>query len=159
MPAPRGKVSWLRPRRNLWHFSLRHKKNCFLYFKISFFSHHPIFLDQSTQHTGFAPLFTQLTNEAPHFVLPFTNCTTKMAIFSPSLRNIIYPNFREFLWKSFKNTFWVTDFAPPPLALHLGTTVDPCPSLRHCIHTCIILVTISLVIMLMLFYLLRELTI
>src|SRR6218665_2951896 len=63
--------------------------------KFLFLSHHPIFLDQSTQHTGFALLFTQLTNEAPHFVLPFTNCTTKMAIFSPSLRNIIYPNFRE----------------------------------------------------------------
>jgi len=35
-----------------------------------------------------------------------------MSIFSHSLRSI-YPNFRELLWNNFKNTFLVTDFAPP----------------------------------------------
>ena len=47
------------------------QKNWFLSLKISddLFSHHPIFLDQSL-HTGFAPLFTQLTNETPHFAPP-----------------------------------------------------------------------------------------
>jgi len=51
-----------------------------------FLSHQPIFLDQSLQHTGLAPLFTQLTNEAPHFA-PLYKFYYKNFYFPPSLRN------------------------------------------------------------------------
>jgi|SRR6218665_2417656 len=92
---------------------------------MTFFSYHPIFLDQSLQHTGFAPLFTQLTNETPHFAPPLQIVLYKNFYCPPSLRKI-YPNFRELLCKSFKNTCLVTDFAPP-LAVRPGTTVLPAP--------------------------------
>ena len=80
-------------------FSLRHKKISSYpsKFLMTFlFSHHPIFLGQSLQHTAFAPLFTQLTNEAPHFAPPLQILLQKLLFFRPLLRNI-YPNFRELL--------------------------------------------------------------
>src|SRR6218665_3371319 len=96
-------------------------------FKISddLFSHHPIFIDQSLQHTGFAPLFTKLTNEVPHFAPPLQIVLLLNIICPPSLHNI-YPNFRSLIRKRFKKTSLVTDFAPP-LALRPGTIAHPPP--------------------------------
>jgi len=131
VPAPGGKVSWLRQGRNLWNFSPSYATK-----KLVLFSHHPIFLHPSLQHTGYAPLFTQLTNEAPHFAPPFTNCTTKISIFPSSLLNIC-PNFRELLWEALKILVW-SPILRPPLALRPGTTVPPAPSLRHCLSRALI---------------------
>jgi len=75
------------------------------------------------------PLYPNNHNDTPHFA-PLYKLYYKISIFPPSLRNI-YPNFRELLWKSFKNTFLGTDFSPP-LALRHRTTVPLPPSLRHC---------------------------
>jgi len=66
---------------------------------MTFFNHHPIFLDQSLKHTGFAPLFTQLTNEAPHFPPPLQIALQKFyAIFTT-----IFVNYYE---KALKILFW-----------------------------------------------------
>ena len=51
---------------------------------MTIFSHRPIVLDQSLQHTGSAPpLPNQLTSEAPHFAPPLQIVLQKLLYFHP----------------------------------------------------------------------------
>jgi len=97
------------------------------------FSHHPIFLGQSLQHTAFAPLFTQLTNEAPHFAPPLQIVLQK---FHPlyAIFNTIFVNYYE---KALKYLFWSPILRPPapgdncPPCLPPVSPAAGCPELAH----------------------------
>src|SRR6218665_553251 len=79
-------------------------------FKISddLFSHHPIFIDQSLQHTGFAPLFTQLTNEVPHFAPPL------QIVLLPALFTQYLPQFSFINTKTLQKYFFGHRFCALP---------------------------------------------
>jgi|SRR6218665_508999 len=80
-------------------FSLRHKKLILI----------PIFRDQSLQHTGFAPLFTQLTNETSHFA-PLSQIVLQKCLFFRPLYAIFTPifvnNYEKALKILFGHRFW-----------------------------------------------------
>src|SRR6218665_3527393 len=80
-----------------------------------FFSRLPIFLDQSLQHTDFAPLFTQLTNELPHFAPPLQIALHKFPFFR-ALCAIFTPIF---------------GLLRPLFGLRPGATALLCPLVTH----------------------------
>ena len=97
-------------------FSLRHKKIASYpskFLMTFFFSHRPIFLGQSLQHTGFAPLFTQLTNEAPHFAPPLQFVLHKF-LFSALFTQFCTPIFVNYYEKALKILFGHRFYAHPP---------------------------------------------